>query len=113
MSGVNLVLLLSAAVLWIWVAHARADVVSSRHREEVSLTVMGIAEAIRKSFGSHCIRRVVVEEIPGGVHLVLVEFMSGRSLGPVPIRSQSDWHAAEARMAWLYDMSCLTKGDST
>jgi hypothetical protein len=109
-SGMNLVLLLSAAALWIWVVRAPAPVVPGRNREDVSLTVIGIAEAIRKAFGSHCIRRVVVEEIPGGVHLVVVEFMSGRSLEQVPIRSQSDWHAAEARMTWLYDLSYLTKG---
>jgi hypothetical protein len=107
----NLVLLLSAAALWIWVARARADVVSGRNRGEVSLTVIGLDEAIRKSFGSHCIRRIVLEEIPGGVHLVLVEFVSGHSLEQVPIRSQSDWHAAEAQMTMLYDLPCLTEGD--
>ena len=110
MSGMNLVLLLSAAALWIWVVRAPAPVVPGRNREDVSLTVIGVAEAIRKAFGSHCIRRVVVEEIPGGVHLVVVEFMSGRTLEQVPIRSQNDWHAVETRMTWLYDLSCLTKG---
>lgn len=74
---------------------------------EVSVTASGIEDAIRKSFPGNCIRRVLLEAIPGGVQLALVEFKNGHFIEQVPVRSQADWEAVEARMAMLYDLPPL------
>jgi hypothetical protein len=79
----------------------------NRGREKVSVTVPGIEGAIEKSFPANCIRRALLEAIPGGVQLVLVEFKNGHFLEQVPIRSQDDWEVVEARMAMLYDLPPL------